>query len=613
MQNENARNTVIFVVCAAAMLIFYQMFVLEPAGRQRQSEQQRAAAAAQIQPGTTRPGAAPGAVASSVYVSRIQARGASARASIDTPFLAGTIALRGGRIDDLYLKQYRETTEPDSPNVELFRPQGARGAYFAQTGWAGANVPGLPGRDTVWTLADGDILRPGRPVTLRHANGAGLVFTRQIAVDDRYLFTITDTVANTSGAPVELAAYGSVQRHGLPPGLANNMILHEGAVGAVSKEATGGGFRLEQQSFKAWREKGEIANATTGGWLGVTDKYWLAALIPDQSEQVRANFRVTRAAAGDIYEAVFTAPVHRIAPGAQVSETTRLFAGAKRDEILDAYGKALNVPRFDDAIDWGNWFWWITRPIFGLLEFFYKLVGNFGVAILLLTVTVKAVFFPLANKSFESMTKMKKLQPQMQELKEKYPDEPAKVQQGMMALYQTEKVNPLMGCLPLLVQIPVFYALYKALFVTIEMRHAPFVGWIRDLSARDPTNVWNLFGLIPWNPADAPLVGGLIGVTAAPVGFTLAIGVLALIYGFTMWLQQSMNPPAPDPIQQKMFQLFPIIFTFIMAPFAAGLLIYWIWNNVLSIAQQYFIMRRFKVENPIDNLIARLSGRPKPA
>jgi YidC/Oxa1 family membrane protein insertase len=603
MQTENARNTVIFIVCAVALLIVYQIFVLDPATRKQRAEQQRAAAAAEVQPGTTRPGTAPGAVASSVYVDRTQARSASPRVPVDTPYLAGTLSLRGGRIDDLYLKQYRETLAADSPNVELFRPQGAQHAYFAQFGWAGENLPGLPGPNTVWTLTEGDVLRPGRPVTLRHDNGAGLVFTRRISVDERYMFTVADTVANTGGRPVELAAYGSVQRHGLPPGLANNMILHEGAIGVTRRPE--GGERVVQETFKDWRKEGDVARPSTGGWFGITDKYWLAAVIPDQTEAVRSNFRVTPSGGVDIYEAVFVGPERTIAPGRQVTESTRLFAGAKRDEILDAYGAQLNLPRFDMAIDWGN-FWMFTRPIFWLLEAFYKLVGNFGVAILLLTVVVKAIFFPLANKSFESMTKMKKLAPKMQELKEKHPDDPAKVQQGMLALYQQEKVNPLMGCLPLLVQIPVFYALYKVLFVTLEMRHAPFVGFIRDLSARDPTYVWNLFGLLPFNPAAVPLIGSILA------GF-LGIGVLAIIYGFTMWLQQSMNPPAPDPIQQRMFQLFPFIFTFIMAPFAAGLLIYWIWNNVLSILQQYVIMRRFKVENPIDNLLGRLSGKPKPA
>lgn len=599
-QTENARNTVIFVVCAAAMLILYQMFVLEPQARKQRAEAERAKLAQQTPNPTARPGA-PTAAPGSVYVTRAQAAGASPRVRIDTPYVAGSLSLRGGRVDDLYLKRYRERLADNSPNVELFRPEGARGAYFAEFGWAGANLAGLPGDDTLWTLAEGAVLRPGSPVTLRYDSPAGLTFTRQIAVDNQYMFTVTDTAANRSGQPVTLAAYGSVQRQGLPT-LANNPILHEGLIGVTSKEPEGGGFRVEQEGFRKWRERGEISRASQGGWFGVTDKYWLAAVIPDQDETVRSTFRVTPAGGTEIYEAVFVSPEHRIAPGAQVTETTRLFAGAKRDQVLDSYA---DVPQFDMAIDWGN-FWFFTRPIFWLLEFFHGLVGNFGVAILLLTVAVKVLFFPLANKSFESMSKMKKLAPKMQELKEKYPDDPQKQQQELLGLYQKEKVNPFMGCLPILVQIPVWYALYKVLFVTLEMRHAPFFGFVQDLSARDPTLVWNLFGLIPWNVASTPLVGALLAGS-------LGIGVLALIYGLTMWLQQSLNPPAPDPVQQKIFQFFPIIFTFIMAPFAAGLLIYWIWNNVLTIAQQYVIMRRFKVENPIDGLIARLQGKPYPA
>jgi YidC/Oxa1 family membrane protein insertase len=290
-----------------------------------------------------------------------------------------------------------------------------------------------------------------------------------------------------------------------------------------------------------------------------------------------------------------------VGPGQQVTETSHFFAGAKTVPLLRAYEKSLGVPRFDDAVDWGM-FWFFTRPIFSFLQFIFQHVGNFGVAILLLTVAVRALFYPLAQKQYESMTKMKKVQPQMEALKVKFKDDPAKQQQELMALYQREKVNPLAGCLPLLLQIPVFFALYKVLTVTIEMRHAPFFGWIRDLSARDSTTIWNLFGLIPWNPATTPLIGGILDTT-------LHLGVLPLAYGVTMWLTTSMSPPAPDPMQQRIFQFMPLIFMFIMAPFAVGLLIYWTWSNCLTILQQYVIMRRFGVENPIDRIIGRMTGR----
>jgi YidC/Oxa1 family membrane protein insertase len=315
----------------------------------------------------------------------------------------------------------------------------------------------------------------------------------------------------------------------------------------------------------------------------------------------KSQFRVVQTALADVYEANFVGPIRKIAPGAAVSETQHLFAGAKIVPMLQDYQKSLGIVRFDQAVDWGN-FWFFTRPIFTVLDFFYNLVGNVGVAILLLTVVVKVLFFPLANKSYESMSMMRKVAPQMEEIKKKYEKDPQKLQQETMALYQREKINPLMGCLPMLAQIPVFYALFKVLSVTIEMRHAPFFGWVNDLSSRDPTTFMNLFGLIPWDPATMPMIGGFL---SGP----LHIGVWPLIYGLSMWLSQAMNPPAPDPIQQKIFQLFPIIFTFTMAQFSVGLVIYWFWQNILTVLQQYMIMHRLKVENPIDSFIARVSGK----
>uniref|UniRef100_UPI00286C1994 membrane protein insertase YidC n=1 Tax=Phenylobacterium sp. TaxID=1871053 RepID=UPI00286C1994 len=381
--------------------------------------------------------------------------------------------------------------------------------------------------------------------------------------------------------------------------LGKNQVVHEGAIGWLGEE-------LRQVKYGKWvKDGGGGPLASTGGWTGITDKYWLTALIPDQTEKIQTQYRVTQAPAGlDIYEANYVGQPHIIAPGRQISETTRLFAGAKTVPVLKDYEAKLGVPRFDWAVDWGN-FWFITRYMFAFLDFIFRHVGNFGIAILLLTVAVKVVFFPLANKSYESITKMKKVQPQIEALRAKFKDDPAKQQQELMALYQTEKINPLTGCLPMLVQIPVFYGLYKVLTVTIEMRHAPFVGWIQDLSAKDPLTIWNLFGLIPYNPASVPLIGGILNSDF------LHLGPLALLYGVTMWLSTAMNPPAPDPVQQKIFQFMPIMFTFIMAPFAVGLLMYWCWSNVLTVLQQYMIMRRFKVDNPIDQIIARLSGKAK--
>jgi len=595
---EESRNTIIFLVCALGLFILYNFFVLEPAAKRRAAEARQAAAVAQQQAAAT-PAARPGApVQVPAAMTRQAALAASPRVAIATPSLKGSLSLKGARIDDLFLTQYRETVDRNSPPVELLRPEGAQHAWFAEFGWTGANVPGLPTSDTVWTLAQGSMLAPGAPVVLTYATGAGLTFTRTVEVDDKFMFTVTDTVANASGQAITLAPYGSVQRQGLPAATQSS-IVHEGAVGALGTDKA----TLTLIKFKEWAKKGGSPEIPSkGGWVGVTDKYWLAALVPAQGEHVTGQFRDTKAGGLDIFDANVVGQPRSIQSGQQTTEQTRFFAGAKVVPVLAGYEKNLGIPRFDDAVDWGH-LWFLTRPIFSFLLWLNQNVASIGVAILILTVVVRVIFFPLANKSYESMSKMKKVQPLIEDMRKKFKDDPARQQQEMLALYQREKVNPLAGCLPILFQIPVFYSLYKVLTVTIEMRQAPFMGWIRDLSARDPTTVWNLFGLIPWNPAHVPLVGGLLDST-------LHIGIMPLAYGLTMWLTTAMNPPAPDPTQQRIFQLMPIIFTFIMAPFAVGLLIYWTWSNILSILQQYVIMRRFKVENPIDRLLGRLTGKP---
>ena len=603
MQNENTRNTIVFVVITVIFLFAYQTFVLAPQAQQRRAAQQ--AVAEKTVENTAVPAA--GAPAGGVYIKdRVQAlgQGRIARVPIKTPTLTGSLSLVGGRIDDLFLTNYRETIKPGAEPVELFRPQGMEHAYFAQFGWQGGRKGDAPGPEAVWRLTAGSTLTPTTPVTLTWDNGQGLRFTRVIAIDDQYLFTVTDTVANLGTQAITLTPYGAVSRLGFPESLGKEMISHEGAIGTFSK---GNGFATEQHKYRDWLKKPKITKETTGGWLGITDKYWLAALIPQQDETVEGRFSVVDQGGVKVQQASMTGEGRTIHPGMQVTETQRLFAGAKRNEILAGYEKSLDLPRFIYAIDWGFLFF-LTRPIFMVVEFFYGILGNFGLAILGLTVVVKLIMFPLANKAYESLSKMRTLQPKMEEIKKKHADDPAKQQQETMALYQREKINPLAGCIPILIQIPVFYALYKVLFVTIEMRHAPFFGWIRDLSAPDPTNIWNLFGLIPWNPGDAPLIGGLLVTNGS--AFTLGLSVLAIFYGLTMWLQQSMNPPAPDPVQRQIFAFMPLIFTFIMAPFAAGLLVYWAWNNVLSIIQQYIIMHRFKAENPIDTLIERLKKKP---
>jgi YidC/Oxa1 family membrane protein insertase len=602
MQDDSSRNTIIFLVSAVLLFFVYQHFVLNPAAARRQAElKAQAAASAETQAHAQRPGLPAGSAAGGggATISRAQALAASPRVPIATPALKGSIALKGARIDDLYLTQFRQTVDRNSPPVELLRPEGAQHAWFAEFGWTGQNVPGLPNPDTVWTVVQGSTLAPGQPLVISSSNGSGLVFTRKIEVDDRFMFTVTDTVANNGPQPVTLAPYGSVQRQGLPPvNAASSQIVHEGAVGALGE----GNPTLRLIKYKKWaKEGGGGPIASRGGWIGITDKYWLAALIPNQSESIEGQFRDVKAGGLDIFDANFVGQPRTVAPGRQSTAVTRFFGGAKVVPVLRAYQKSLGIPRFDGAVDWGH-LWFLTQPIFAFLEFINKHVASFGVAILLLTLTVRGIFFPIAHKQYESMAKMRRVQPMIEELRKKYKDDAAKQQQEMMALYQREKVNPLAGCLPILLQIPVFFALYKVLTVTIEMRHAPFMGWIKDLSARDPTTIWNLFGLIPWNPAHAPLVGGILDTT-------LHIGVLPLAYGLTQWLSMAMSPPAPDPTQQRVMQMMPIIFTFIMAPFAVGLLIYWTWSNVFTVVQQYILMRHYKVENPIDRAIERLTGK----
>ena len=583
MDKENSRNTTIFMVAMFAILIAYEVFFLGPREKAREA-QQRAAAVQQHQAAVAAPGAAS-------YVSREQAVAASPRVQIDTPALQGSVALKGGRLDDLFLKDYRTTTSKSSPPVELFRPEGAKQAYFADFGWTGPVT--TPGPLTQWTQSGGGALTPGHPISLTYDNGAGLAFTRTVTVDDQYMFTITDQVANHGGSPVKLAPYATVQRQGEPTDVRNNLI-HEGAIGDLGAE-------MRLITFKAWKKQGDTGYASTGGWLGITDKYWLAALAPDQRTPVKAQFRADQVNGVDVFEADEVGPVQTLAPGGAASSTTHVFAGAKKVSILAGYEKALGIPHFDDAVDWGH-FWFFTRPIFWLLETIHGFVGNFGVSILLLTLVLRGAMFPLANKSYESMSKMKKLQPEIAAIKARNEKEPQKTQQETMQLYQREGINPLMGCLPLLVQIPIFFSLYKVLYVTIEMRHAPFFGWVRDLSAPDPSTFVNLFGLLPFNPGAIPLAGGFLDGT-------LHIGVYPILYGATMWLSQQMSPQASaDPTQKAMLQFMPLIFLFFFSHTPAGLVIYWVMSNLFTIVQQYVIMHRYKVENPIDDLFARMRG-----
>ena len=598
---ESNRNSTIFMICAVALVFAYEFFVLEPAQKRKEATAQAAAA----QMAAEHPGLGPNGQPAPVFLPRAAAEAGSPRIRIDTPSLTGSVALKGAQIDDLYLKTYHVTVDPHSPLVELFRPQGAQGAYFATTGWTGANTTGLPGPDTVWSAPAGAVLSPGHPVALTYDNGQGLTFTRTLSVDADYMFTLDDQVANHGAGAAALAPYGSVQRQCisdaqhkdpcLADGALRSGVVHEGYIGWL-------GDQLRLKKYRDWIKADATTIPSTGGWLGVTDKYWMASLIPDQHQTIQGTFRVTPNAAANVFEADFVGPVQVVQPGGTISESTHLYAGAKTVPLLKAYQKALGVPQLDQAVDWGM-FWFLTRPLFTVVEFFYQHVGNFGLAILLLTVTVRVVFFPLANKSYESMSKMKKIQPQLNAIKERNAKDPAKQQQEMMALYQKEKINPFLGCVPMLLQIPVFYSLYKVLSVTIEMRHAPFIGWVHDLSARDPTTIVNLFGALPYNPATVMVVGGLLDST-------LHIGVWPLIYVVTMSLSMAMAPQTGiDPTQQMIMKFMPLLFMFTISQVAVGLVIYWSWSNVLTIGQQYVIMCRFKVDNPIDEIIARFTRK----
>jgi YidC/Oxa1 family membrane protein insertase len=536
--------------------------------------------------------------ASTPQKSRADALAESPRVKLDAPAIYGSIALKGGRIDDVSFKAYRETVDPNSPNIVLLAPAGSPVPYYAEAGFIadpGANLV-LPGPDTLWQ-ADHDTLTETSPVTLAYDNGQGLVFRRKIAVDDRYMFTVTDSVENKSTQAVTLHPYAFVKRHGKPV-TSGYYRVHEGFVGVIGESGV-----QEIRYDKIEKEDHATKNfAGTGGWLGLTDKYWAAAVIPDQGIAVEASYSGS-GGAPMIYQAGFAGTEGRtLAPGASSEFTSRVFAGAKETATLDKYQANLGIEKFDLLIDWG-WFYFITRPMFRLLDLIYKFVGNFGVAILCITVLVKGLFFPLANRSYRAMAKMKSVQPQITAIKDRFPDDKPKQQAEIMALYKREKINPLSGCLPVLIQLPVFFALYKVLVITIEMRQAPFFGWIRDLSQPDPTNVFNLFGLIPFDPTQIPAFGPY-----------LAIGVWPLIMGITMFVQMKVNPEPTDPMQKQVFTWMPVIFTFTLGNFASGLVIYWSWNNLLSVIQQTAIMKRAGVKIELwDNLIGMFRKKAKKA
>jgi YidC/Oxa1 family membrane protein insertase len=567
---QDSKNLLLAMALAMGVFLLWDMFVLRP-----QAEQAQAALKAEqakqpkAQTGATAP-TVPGTTATApVQLNRAAVVGQAPRVKIETPRLVGSLNLKGARLDDLTLTTYRETIAPNSKQITLFNPSGAKDAYFAEFGWAAGSGIAMPSQDTVWT-ASAPVLGVGKPVTLSWANGQGQTFEIKLEVDEHYLFTVAQTVRNAGAGPVAVSPYSLVSRHGFPKVQAA-FVLHEGPLGVLD------GTLVEHRYKDLKEDYGTKTNDSTGGWIGITDKYWLAALIPDQKAPLTAAFRhfpTPERFQTDVLLKPVTIPA-----GGAATTVGHLFAGAKEVQLIDRYEAQLGVVNFNKAIDWG-WFWYLTRPLFYVLDWLWKLFGNFGLAIIGLTLIVKLIMFPLANKGYTSMNKMKLVAPKMKELQERFKDDKPKMQQELMELYKKEKVNPLAGCLPIILQIPVFFALYKVLYVTIEMRHQPFFLWIKDLSAPDPLTPVNLFGLLPFTPPTF-----------------IAIGVLPIIMGVTMWLQQKLSPQVMDPIQQRVFSLMPIFMTIILAPFAAGLVLYWTVNNILSILQQWVLMKKMEKEN----------------
>ncbi|RWO60429.1 membrane protein insertase YidC [Mesorhizobium sp.] len=605
---ENNRNFFITIALSVLILSLWQYFYVLPhseaqreAARieeQRLAEQKKAAEAASPGGSETpvpQQGAIPNApnapgTDGTTLASREQALASTKRVRIDTPSLEGSINLAGARLDDLKLKHYRLTVDKNSPEIELLNPAALPTGYYAEIGFIGSDKTGtVPGPETVWTVDGNATLTPATPVTLSFTNDKSLTFKRTFSVDGDYMFTVSDTVQNSGSAAVTLSNYGRVTRFD-KPAVASIYVLHEGLIGVTGTEG------LQEHTYSSIEEDKQFTpSKSTDGWLGITDKYWAVTLVPTEKQQFQPRYAYFEDGRPR-YQADFLTDPITVDAGQSATVESEIFAGAKEVAKVNAYAEDRNIRLFDRLIDWG-WFIWITKPMFYLIDTMYKFFGNFGLAILATTVVVKAAFYPLANKSYASMANMKKVQPKMLEIREKYADDKMKQQQAMMELYKTEKINPLAGCWPVALQIPVFFALYKVLYITIEMRHAPFFGWIQDLAAPDPTSIFNLFGLIPIALPDM-----------------LMIGVWPLIMGLTMFLQMRMNPTPPDPTQAMIFTWMPVVFTFMMAGFPAGLVIYWAWNNLLSIIQQGVIMKRQGAKIELwDNLVALFRKKPSPA
>ena len=590
--NGNNGNTFLAIGLSVLVLVLWQIFYIEPIVEIERKQAEITAQREAIQSGEINPSdnaAIPQSdeanASTTVSNSQTSEPEEEKRLDINTDLLIGSVNLRGARIDDLRLKKYRVENEENSPLITLLSPRSSNNPYFVEFGYLPSKTAGnMPGADTLWNTSASSLGKDG-VVTLDWTNDKGIRFERDIALDDKYMFTITDRIANTSTNALDVTPYGRIARFG-EPDTQGIFVLHEGLIGHFGED------ELNEIDYDDLRDTKEISSARTpNGWLGITDKYWATALIPNTSFKPRFFYDDKGV---ELFQTDFVGESTTIAAGGSSKVSNKLFAGAKVTEIIDGYQEDLKIHNFDLMIDWG-WFYFITKPLFWLIHWLHGLVGNFGLAILGATVIIKAIFLPLANMSYASMAKMKKVQPEMTEMRERYGDDKMKQQQEMMAIYKREKINPAAGCLPMLVQIPVFFALYKVLFVTIEMRHAPFFGWVQDLAAPDPTSIFNLFGILPFE------VGGL-----------LLVGIWPIIMGITMFLQFQMNPAPPDPTQAMIFKWMPLVFTFMLASFPAGLVIYWAWNNTLSLIQQGIIMKRHGAEVAlVDNIKSMFKRKPK--
>ncbi len=553
----DTKNVIAAISLSAAVIILYGLFFAPPPKEINNLNQEK----------TVLNSEAPKLDSSDKFIeiSREEAIKESERVKFENQNIKGSISLLGGTIDDLVFKNYTETLDGKN-KITLLHPKKFGQGYYVETGWVSSskNID-LPSSQTVWKVEGNEKLAPNQPVTLSWSNKQGINFKKKIKIDEKFLFSIDQTVINKTDKSYDFYSYGQIIRNKAPE-ITNFYILHEGLIGVFDEQ-------LVEEDYEDIKEKEFSKNANTG-WLGITDKYWITTLIPEENKSFRADFDFK-----DKFRANFieTKPLE-LSPNATVSSNVRVIVAAKEVDVIDGYAESSKISKFDLAIDWG-WFYFFTKNFFFAIDYFFKLTGNFGIAIILITICIRILFFPLANYSFRSMAKMKVLQPEMTRLKELHKDDKMKLQQEMMALYKKEKVNPVSGCLPIFIQIPFFFAIYKVLFVTLEMRHQPFYGWIEDLSERDPTSIFNLFGLIPWDPPSF-----------------LIIGVWPCLMGLTMYLQQKLNPTPPDPIQQKIFMFFPLFLTIILAPFPSGLVIYWTINNVLTMAQQVVIMKQTKVK-----------------